>query len=74
MNLTKTADINKELLNNKKRLMSLLVDNNIEFSQLNPNQYQATIKLVNISKSGEKQLSPASKVSSSQGYYAEKDK
>ncbi|KAL4451113.1 hypothetical protein ABPG74_021435 [Tetrahymena malaccensis] len=76
----KQLDISKELIQNKERLISFLVDNNIEFQKLHPNEYAATIKLVNINKqtlneanTDAKSLSPM-KVSQSKGYFAQKEK
>ncbi|KAL4490945.1 hypothetical protein ABPG72_008681 [Tetrahymena utriculariae] len=76
----KQLDVSKELIQNKERLISFLVDNNIEFQKLHPNEYAATIKLVNINQqvgnetnADGKNQSPM-KVSQEKGYFAQKEK
>ncbi|EAR92955.2 hypothetical protein TTHERM_00295680 (macronuclear) [Tetrahymena thermophila SB210] len=76
----KQLDISKELIQNKEKLINFLVDNNIEFQKLHPNEYAATIKLVNINQQAGNQInvngksqSPM-KVSQSQGYFTQKEK
>lgn len=40
-------DTTKDLFDSQDRLMNFLVENNIDFSEVNSNQFTATIKLIN---------------------------